>query len=136
VTLASSPDAKSRIAWQLEHNEKRTLTTTGNFCQDIRSWWRSPTVNCYGVAFLIEFLMELLEEFMFASPGQLSQLAYEASIGNAPNASALAKRAAAAYAASLPLASQLITPVLSRDHATAASGLLLADLATAGSGAR
>jgi hypothetical protein len=33
--------------------------------------------------------MELLEEFMFASPGQLSQLAYEASISDAPNASAL-----------------------------------------------
>jgi len=52
------------------------------------------------VAFLIGFLMELLEEFMFASPGQLSRLAYEASISNAPNASALAKLAAAAYAAS------------------------------------
>jgi hypothetical protein len=41
-----------------------------------------------------------MEEFMFASPGQLSRLAYEASISNAPNASALAKLAAAAYAAS------------------------------------
>jgi len=51
--------------------------------------------------------MELLEEFMFASLGQLSQLAYEASISNAPNASVLAKRAAAAYAASLPLVSLL-----------------------------
>jgi hypothetical protein len=51
--------------------------------------------------------MELLEEFMFASPEQLSQLAYEASISNAPNASAVAKLAAAAYAASLPLVSQL-----------------------------
>jgi hypothetical protein len=80
--------------------------------------------------------MELLEEFMFASPGQLSQLAYEASISDAPDASAQAKLAAAAYAASLPLVSQLITPVLSGDHATAASGLLLADLATAGSGSR
>ena len=86
----------------------------------------------YRVAFLIEFLMELLEEFMFASPGQLSQLAYEASVSDAPNASALAKRAAAAYAASLPLVSQLISPVLSHDHATA-SGFLLADLAAAGS---
>jgi hypothetical protein len=47
--------------------------------------------------------MELLEEFMFASPGQLSQFAYEASISNAPDASALAKLAAAAYAASLLL---------------------------------
>jgi hypothetical protein len=36
---------------------------------------------------------------MFASPGQLSQLAYEASISDAPNASALAKLAAAAYTA-------------------------------------
>jgi hypothetical protein len=59
--------------------------------------------------------MELLEEFMFASPGQLSQLAYEASISNAPNASALAKLAAAAYAA---------------------SGFLLADSATVGSRSR
>jgi hypothetical protein len=48
--------------------------------------------------------MELLEEFMFASPGQLSQLAYEASISDAPNASALAKLAAAAYATSQPSA--------------------------------
>jgi hypothetical protein len=40
---------------------------------------------------------------MFASPGQLSQLAHEASISNAPDASALAKLAAAAYAASLLL---------------------------------
>ena len=63
----------------------------------------------YRVAFLIEFLMELLEEFMFTSLGQLSQLAYEASISDAPNASALAKRAATAYAASLPHVSQLIT---------------------------
>jgi hypothetical protein len=47
--------------------------------------------------------MELLEEFMFASPGQLSQFAYEASISNAPDASSLAKLAAAAYAASLLL---------------------------------
>jgi hypothetical protein len=46
---------------------------------------------------------------MFASLGQLSQLAYEASISDAPNASALARRAAAAYAASLPIVSQLIT---------------------------
>jgi len=102
VTLASSPDVNSRITLQLEHNEKRTLTTTGNFFQDLRAWRRSPTVNCisYGVAFLIEFLIKLLEEFMFASPGQLSQLAYEASISDAPNASALAKLAAAAYATS------------------------------------
>jgi len=109
VTLASSPDVNSRIALQLEHNEKRPHTATGNFFQGIGSWWRSPTVNCiiYGVALLIEFLMELLEEFMFASPGQLSQVAYEASISNAPNASALAEQAAAAYEASLPLVSQL-----------------------------
>jgi hypothetical protein len=80
--------------------------------------------------------MELLEEFMFASPGQLSQLAYEASISNAPNASVLGKRAAAAYAASLPLVSQLITPVLSDDRAAAASGALLADSATVGSRSR
>ena len=72
--------------------------------------------------------MELLEEFMFASLGQLSQLAYEASISNAPNASALAGRAAAAYAASLPAPSH--------DRATAASGFLLADLATVGSRSR
>jgi hypothetical protein len=54
--------------------------------------------------------MELLEEFMFARPGQLSQFAYEASISNAPNANALAKLAAASYAASLPLVSPLTTP--------------------------
>jgi hypothetical protein len=109
VTLASSPDANSRIALQLKHNEKRSL---------------------------IELLMELLEEFMFASPGQLSQLAYQASISNAPNASALAKLAAAAYTTSLPLVSQLLTPVLSHDRATAASGFFLADSATVGSRSR
>ena len=138
VTLASSPDVDSCIALQLEHNEKRTLTATGKFFQDILAWWRSPTVNCisYGVAFLIGFLMEFLEEFMFARPGQLSQLAYEASISNAPNASALAKLATAAYAASLPLVSPLTTPVLSHDRATAASGFFLAGSAPVGSRSR
>jgi len=47
-TLASSPDLSSRIAWQLEHKrEKDACHHRDNLFQDIRSWWRSLTVN-YG----------------------------------------------------------------------------------------